>query len=117
MFWLGVAVFLMVGWLININDQYCPNVPSAKVVIIYTWYSTYFMCFCICVYVFSYVWGGESNEVVLEVRMPTGWKADKEIMQRLIQFSSLNIKRVDITEDGTAHIFFSKVWFQRNYTG
>ena len=65
----------------------------------------------LCVYVFSYVRGGESNEVVLEVRMQTGWKADKEIMQRLIQFSSLNIKRVDITKDGTAHIFFSKVWF------
>ena len=51
----------------------------------------------------------ESNMVIIEIKMQTGWDADQESLDRLVRDSRLPIKRTETDPNGAVQVYVSSV--------
>ena len=51
----------------------------------------------------------ESNMVIIEIKMQTGWEADQESLDRLVRDSRLPIKRTETDPNGAVQVYVSSV--------
>ncbi|XP_067945969.1 ovostatin-like [Watersipora subatra] len=62
----------------------------------------------------SYVGEGESSLVVMEVKMQSGWAVEESLVEQLLEYQSLRVKRYDVSPyDNSLTLYFSSLQSRR----